>query len=178
MFSELGKQPISSEEIRLQFTIPYMKFWNLYFPDLSQEKEFELYSKYIHEVGDPQLYSNSLELIQFLYDHEWKLFVVSSDPFSKLLPEIEKSGFAHCIQKVIGEVHEKAESISSLISEFQLDKNQTYYVWDTTGDVEAGKIAGTKTIWISWGFQHKTILEQSNPDFLIDDIIEIKNIVR
>jgi phosphoglycolate phosphatase-like HAD superfamily hydrolase len=43
--------------------------------------------------------------------------------------------------------------------------------------MEAAKIAWIKTIWISWGFQHKTILEKSNPDFLIDDIIEIKEII-
>ena len=38
MFNELGGEPILADEIRLNFTVQYMKFWNRYFPDLSKEK--------------------------------------------------------------------------------------------------------------------------------------------
>lgn len=52
--------------------------------------------------------------------------------------------------KVIGEIHEKGNVLVSLIQEFDLDKKMTFYVGDTSGDIEAGKIAGVKTIGISW----------------------------
>jgi hypothetical protein len=67
-------------------------------------------------------------MVKFLHDLGWKIFVVSSDPLSKLFLEIEKSGLREYLQKVIGEVHEKSDSISLLVDEFQLDKNRTYYV--------------------------------------------------
>ena len=48
---------------------------------------------------------------------------------------------------------------------------------DTSGDVEAGRKAGIKTIGITWGFQHEKILAAAKPDFLINDIIKIKTIL-
>ncbi len=61
---------------------------------------------------------------------------------------------------MIGDVHEKGEVIKSLVDDFNLDKDSTFYVGDTSGDVEAGKYSNVKTIGISWGFQHKDILSQ------------------
>jgi pyrophosphatase PpaX len=79
--------------------------------------------------------------------------------------------------KIIGDVHEKAGFLTSLKSEFNLSQDSTFYIGDTSGDVEAGKEAMVKTIGISWGFQHKSILAKSNPDFLIDNLTEIEKIL-
>jgi phosphoglycolate phosphatase len=176
IFLELGKQPISEEEIRLNFTLPYMKFWNKYFPGLSKENQFVLYEKYIHQVDEPQLYPKIEEVMELLSASGWKIFILSSDPISKLIPETEKSGLSPFFSKVVGNIHEKDAMILSLIEEYDLDKNLTYYVGDTSGDVEAGKSSNVKTIGISWGFQDKSVLSKSNPDFLIDDIVEIEAI--
>ena len=177
MFQEFDKEPISREEVRLNFTLPYMKFWNRYFPTLSREKQCKLYEKFIHQVSEPELFNGVEDVIRFIHDNGYKIFILSSDPMSKLVPETEKTGFSHLLQKVVGDIHEKDEAIISLINEFNLDNNLTYYVGDTSGDVEAGKSAKVKTIGISWGFQSKQILAKSCPDFLIDDIVEIKKII-
>lgn len=177
MFQELDSKPISEKEIRLNFTLPYMKFWNKYFPDLTKEKQCKLYEQFIHQVDEPELYKSVNETINFLHNSGWKIFILSSDPISKLIPETKKSGLSQLFQKAVGDVHEKGEVIKSLVNDFDLDRNQTFYVGDTSGDVEAGKFAKVKTIGISWGFQHKDVLSKSKPDFLIDDIIEIKEII-
>ncbi len=177
MFRKLGKQPISEKEIRLNFTLPYMKFWNKYFPDLSKEKQCILYEKYIHQVDEPELYPKVDEVIELLNRSGWEIFVLSSNPISTLIPETKKSGLSHFFRKIAGNAYEKKETILSLIDEFDLDRDSVYYVGDTSGDVEAGKSANVKTIGISWGFQDKRILSKSNPDFLIDDITEIKEII-
>ncbi len=53
------------------------------------------------------------------------------------------------------------------------DDNLRKHMWDTSGDIEAGKNVGIKTIWISRWFQDKNILKKSKPDFIIDDIKEV-----
>ena len=176
MFRELGKEPISPEEIRLNFTLPFMKFWNKYFPDLTLEDQCKLYKKFIHQTEDAKIFPKVDEIIKFLHDSGYKIFILSCDPLSKLIPETQKSGLSQYFDKIVGDINEKDKEISLLVEEFNLDKNFTYYVGDSSGDVEAGKTAQVKTIGLSWGFQHKTILAKSNPDFLIDDIIEIKKI--
>ena len=66
IFTELGKEPIGPDEIKLKFTLPYMKFYNKYFPDLTKEKQDALFEKYIHTVGEPEIYKNVKETIDYL----------------------------------------------------------------------------------------------------------------
>jgi len=105
-----------------------MKFWNKYFPKLSKEKQCQLYEKFIHQVDEPDVYETVNETINFLHNLGRKIFILSSDPISKLIPETKKSGVSHLFQKVIGDVHEKGEVIKSLVDEFHLDKKLTFYV--------------------------------------------------
>jgi phosphoglycolate phosphatase len=177
IFKELERKPISVDEVRLNFTLPYMRFWNRYFPDLTQKRQNELYNKFIHQTPDPELFEGVRETISHIHKAGFKLFIVSSDPVSKLVPETLKSGFSELLTEVVGEIHEKKDAIHSLIQSFNLDPRISYYAGDTSGDIEAGKAAGVKTVGISWGFQHKTVLAKSNPDFLINDILEIMKIV-
>ena len=58
MFIELDKKPINKNEIRLNFTQPYMQFWHKYFPNLDKDKQDKLYEKYIHLAGDPKIYKH------------------------------------------------------------------------------------------------------------------------
>lgn len=177
MFEALGKPPLTADEFRLNFTTPYMKFWNKYFPDLTKQRQNELYEKCIHQTGEAKMYPEARETVEYAHKEGFMLFIVSSDHLSKLLPEIEKSGLAKYFTEVVGNIHEKAGSIAGLVKKYELDPKRTFYVGDTSGDVEAGKAAGVKTIGITWGVQHKSILSAAKPDFLIDEIKEIKKIV-
>jgi phosphoglycolate phosphatase-like HAD superfamily hydrolase len=68
IFKDFGKESISQEEIRMTFTLPYMKFWNTHLPHLSKEKQDELYKKYIHQVSESQTYEGVVKTIKFLYE--------------------------------------------------------------------------------------------------------------
>lgn len=176
MFREFGGEPLTKEELRMNFTVPYMKFWNKYFPDISKERQDELYKKYIREVGSPKLYDGVGEIIKHLHEAGYKIFVVSSDWHSTLMPEVEKSGLEIFFTEVIGEVYDKSDIFLTILKNYSLDAEKTFYIGDTDGDVGYGKAANIKTIGISWGFQHRDILSKANPDFLIDDISEMKKI--
>ena len=39
VFKKLGREPISIEEFKREFALPYMLFWNKYFPKLKEEEE-------------------------------------------------------------------------------------------------------------------------------------------
>jgi phosphoglycolate phosphatase len=177
MFQKYNLEPISSAETQLNFDTPYMKFWNKYIPQQTQEEHHKLYGEFMSQIAAPELYHGVDMIIRYLHAQNYKIIILSSDNVSQLMMEVEKSNLVNLFTKVIGGVHDKKETLISLIQEFELDKEKTFYVGDTAGDVEAGKYAGLKTIGISWGFQHKNVLVQSNPDFLIDDIIKIKEIV-
>ena len=176
IFTKFGRELISIEEIQANFDIPYMKFWNKYIPELSKEEQNKLYEETIHKADNALVYDGVLEVIQELNKKGIQLFVVSSDYKSKIISEAKEYKIFHFFKEIIFEIHEKEHALLKLIKKHNLDINQTIYVGDTSGDIYAGKKAGLKTAGISWGFQNKEKLAQAKPDFLIDDIKEIKKI--
>ena len=171
MFAHFGRKPIAAEEIRANSVVPYMRFWNKYFPELSQEEEEALYARFIGEAGDAQLYPGVIEALSCCAEAGVDLFIVSSDPAGKLREET--AGVKGWFRAICGGVHEKEQAITSLLQEFRLAPQTTYYVGDTTGDIAAGKLAGVKTVAIGWGFQSEAILRGAVPDFFVSGIAEI-----
>jgi len=172
-----GKEPISIQEVKDTFTIPYMKFWNYHFPELSKAEQDVLYRKFIQEVGSPNAFFGVKEVLLELKKKGYFLFVVTADDPATLFPEMEKYGFDGLFFDIAHSIHEKEIPLKLFVEKYSLDKNNSYYVGDTSGDVEAGKIAGIKTIGISHGFQSKKMLAKSNPDYLVDELEEIVKLV-
>jgi len=178
VFAELGHPLISPEEIKYNFTTPYMKFWNKYFPDLNKEDQNKIYEACSQKVDLPELHIGVKEIIRYLYKLNYKLFVVSSDSEFKIFSEIEDSGLASFFTEIISGSYKKEDQIKSLLKKYNLNNEQTFCVGDTDGDIDAGKLAGIKTIAVSWGIQHEDTLKKSNPDYIIDDLVKIKDIIK
>lgn len=60
----------------------------------------------------------------------------------------------------------------------ELDRERTMIVGDMAVDVEAGKNAGIKTCWVSYGLGKTDDIKGLKPDYIIDDIGELKKIIK
>lgn len=177
MFKELGREPITPDEIRLHMTSPYMKFWNKYFPDLTKEKQDRLFKTYFNQTSAPDLFASVPETIEYLHASGHKLFVVSSDPDSILNPQLERSNLSKYFTEIVTDDYVKKETAKSIVDRYGLDPISSYFVGDCTGDIEAGKAASLKTVGLTWGFEHRDRLTKSNPDYLFDDISELMSLI-
>ena len=54
------------------------------------------------------------------------------------------------------------------MSEFKANKDQTYYVGDTTGDIREAKTAGVRTVAVAWGWHSRERLLAAQPEFVVD----------
>ena len=70
----------------------------------------------------------------------------------------------------------KVKKIRSVIKQLQADPGKTYYIGDTSGDIEEGRAAGVKTVAVTWGFHPEALLFQARPDHLAKNIYELRNI--
>src|SRR3989344_8134602 len=170
VFKKLGRAPISMEEYRREFTLPYMVFWNKYFPELTKEVEDKLYVEAIHQVDEPILYEGVKTELERLKSLGINMIVISSHPHDKLLKEANNYGIRFLFQEINGSIHDKTETILDILQRNNFNPNQTMYVGDMTHDIDAGKKARVVTVALGWGYQSKEVLMDSNPDHYISDI--------
>jgi phosphoglycolate phosphatase-like HAD superfamily hydrolase len=50
-------------------------------------------------------------------------------------------------------------------------------VGDTEIDIQCGKNANIKTCAVSFGYRDRNVIEKENPDFIIDNLLDLKDIV-
>jgi len=98
----------------------------------------------------------------------------SKDNVSKFLKKnnLDLFDFIHSESSIFG----KSRVINDFLKNQCIKLGEVIYVGDETRDIAAAKKTNIPIIAVSWGFNSKQILENQNPDFLIDEprqLIEI-----
>jgi phosphoglycolate phosphatase len=106
------------------------------------------------------------------------LTVISSNVSRVIRLILARYGFNGCFREVLGADYgySKEEKIIHAMNRFQIEKENTYYVGDTVGDIKEARLAGVKTVAVTWGWHNKERLETISPDYLIetpDDLLKI-----
>lgn len=177
VFKKLDRETISFEKYRQEFTLPYMIFWNKYFPKLTKEEQDKMYLEAIHLVSEPTLYPGVKEELERLGALGINMIVISSHPESKLIKEASSYGIKSYFQEINAGIHDKVEAILDILERNHFNLEKTLYVGDMTHDIDAGKSVGVGTVAIGWGYQTREKLMKSNPDYFISDISDLKKYI-
>jgi phosphoglycolate phosphatase-like HAD superfamily hydrolase len=69
------------------------------------------------------------------------------------------------------------EPLLKICSDLKLNVGSTMIVGDSELDVECGKNAGSKSCAVTYGYRTREDLLKSQPDFIVDSILEVGYIV-
>lgn len=62
----------------------------------------------------------------------------------------------------------KHRVLRQIIKEYRLEKSDVIYVGDETRDIRSARKSGIAIIAVSWGFNSAKILQEHQPDYLVD----------
>lgn len=112
-----------------------------------------------------------------------KLAILSNKPDHFTKPIIEALGLQKHFEIVLGankhmERKPSAEPIQYIMNKLGVLPEKTLMVGDGDADVMAGKNAGVNTCAVSYGYRSAAELELLQPDFLLDDIGQIRSLIQ
>lgn len=177
VFRKLGLKTLSLEEYKKEFTLPYMRFYHKFKRGIDKDEVDKLFFKEINSVDEPKPFQDVKAILEFLKQKDIKIAVLSSHPQEKLEKEIRDYGFQKFFVDINGSVHDKIETITEIMKRNGFEANETAYVGDMTHDIEAGKKAKVITTAVSWGYQPREKLSKESPNFLIDNLKELKKLI-
>ena len=64
-----------------------------------------------------------------------------------------------------------------IMDKMNLKKEEAAYLGDSDTDIQAAKAAGIRSIAVTWGFYPKEKLKKENPDFIVDNVEELKEVI-
>lgn len=107
------------------------------------------------------------------------LEVISSNLSSVIHTLLSRYNFNGCFREILGadSGFSKQEKIRRAMNAFQMDRDRTYYIGDTSGDIKEARLAGVKTVAVTWGWHTREMFEKVRPDYLIEtpeDLLYLK----
>ena len=142
----------------------------------------EVYFKHYVQEGLEKvpLYPKVREFLE-LFNHKIKIIISNKkDEFIKKIleyhdllkyfTEILGGDTAPCLKPDPCVIHQ-------ILQKYQIPKERTLFIGDMTVDIETGKNAGVLTCAVTYGFHERSKLEKHHPDFLIDNLMELKEFI-
>ena len=139
-----------------------------------------------HIITDSRLFEGVIEILEYLKD---KHLIITSNGISEVINRILDSfKIRHYFSEIISGdepdcIKPTACPINMVFDQFVLenrsiDRKSMMIVGDMDIDIKAGKLAGIKTCAVTYGMGDKEKIIVADPDFIIDSIIELKQIIK
>ena len=98
------------------------------------------------------------------------LVIISSNSLAAIKTIISKYRFDQYFKEILGAdfMFSKIDKINYAVEKWNFSRDDTYFIGDTLGDMKEAKMAGVKTVGVTWGWHPRERIEKAAADFLFD----------
>jgi len=185
VFVELGLSTLPHETIsgHIGRGVQYLMSSSLEgtgFKDLPRATDLFMKHYEAHLMENTGFYPNGRETV--LAFSKKKQSILSNKPYRFIQQILEHLDCTAPFCSIIGGdnlKHKKPDPIGLLhiMKEFHLEPHQLLMVGDSLVDMEAGQRAGVPTCGVSYGHAGREALEATKPDWVIDDLAELPQLL-
>jgi len=183
------------KELNIEASLPEDKFTKMigmHFIDIFNEfkinvpdfnKFISVYkSLYLHFVDDSIPYDGVAEVLIHFKEKGIKTSLLTTKAQDQADKIIDHFGYRKNLSYIMGRrngvAHKPtAEPLLIICDELGVQPSETLMVGDTELDINCGKNAGALSCGVTYGYRTQENLKEYNPDYLIDDISELKDFV-
>ncbi len=178
---EYGKPVLSFEEWLQRSRMTAVEFLADNGVHGEDEELFALYKRYYDDAIRsgivPEVYPDVHDALQHLMETGKKLAVLSSHPADNLRKEAQHYNLMPFLNSICGSSKEKSSGLIEVCKELGMDPQISLYLGDTVYDIRAAKQAGINSAGVCTGYHAKERLEEERPDFLLENLSELKKII-
>lgn len=151
--------------------------------DVLLKKALSIFEEYYrrHFADNSTLYPDVKDVLEHFKDK--KKVIVTNRNYEFALLTLKALGVYEYFEDIAGGDDAGCAKPSTclldkIIGNLNMDKGKTIMVGDMDIDILAGKRAGIITCAVTYGIGKKEDIVKTGPDFIIDDIIKLKDIIR
>lgn len=129
------------------------------------------------------LYPGVKELLGHLYERDDKdLYVVTNRPSQSAIDTLCRLDICDCFINVVGgddveSLKPNPSVLDKVLEGRHYDMDKILMIGDMTVDLEFAQKTGIRSCAVSYGFSDNKKLKDMNPDYFIDDILDLKRII-
>ena len=134
-----------------------------------------------HSTDRSKLYPHVKEVLSYFKDKRKFVLTNRFREFADIT--LRELGIRKYFEAIVGGDDESCMKPSACVleqpvSRLSIERKKAMIVGDMVIDIETGKNSGMATCWVSYGLGKRSDLRNLKPDYIIDDIIELKGIIK
>ena len=166
-----GKEPMTWEEFRRSFRLPYSEWYEEHVPGISLRELEEHFRKSFDASEDAVIpLKGTRDFLEWCSENEIRLFVLTSMNSEIFGEQMRRFGFQDHFEDVYSGVLDKRKVIAELIEDKCLVREETAYVGDMLHDLETAYYGGVSSVAVLSGYDALEKLETGKPTFIMDSI--------
>ncbi|MFA4967935.1 MAG: HAD-IA family hydrolase [Candidatus Margulisiibacteriota bacterium] len=146
------------------------------------DRAMQVYFKhYLNEgIGGILLYLHVRETLEYFKSKKKMIISNKKDDFIKII--LDKHDLSNYFIEILGGdsspcLKPDPCTLLKALKEYNIPPDRAIFIGDMTVDVETGKNAKVWTCGVTYGFDGREKLAKASPDFIIDDIRGLENVI-
>ncbi len=173
-----GRTPMSEEEFRTTFRLPFKGFYDEVLPEIPLEELEEQYASLFPQArSQVSLLPHADRFLEFCRRCRWRLFILSSARKSFLVEQAKSLGILHYFEEIHAGIVDKRIALPGIIDRHLLDPATTAFVGDMEHDIDAAKAAGVHGIAVLTGYDSPAKLARSNPEIVVSHLGRLRQLL-
>ena len=178
VFAHYGKKPMTRDEFRRNFRLPYSEFYEEFFPgepmdDLSRV----YYEKFTAIQGDVPLLDGAAEFLAHAKQTGRRLFLLSTIHPDHYTHQATRMGIGHYFEAAHVGIQDKRGALGRMLARYSLNPEHTAFIGDMVHDIEAARAGGVKAVAVLSGFDPADKLLAARPDLIAASLGELRTFI-
>ncbi|MCX7610430.1 MAG: HAD-IA family hydrolase [Ignavibacterium sp.] len=184
------------EDLNIEYNLPENEFYNMigmHFIDIFEHFKINVpsfetfinhYKKiYFDFIDESVFYSGVKEVLNSIKENSYKISLLTTkaqDQTEKILEHFSITEYFDFIMGRNNGIPHKPDPTPFLMicNNLKTKPEDSLIVGDTELDILCGKNANAKTVAVTYGYRSVEKLKEFSPDFIIDDLRKLKNILK
>jgi phosphoglycolate phosphatase len=179
VLEKYGRPPLTRDEFRQKFRLPFTEFYEEYLPDVPlPELDAAFHGHFVTIQDDVTPLPGLYDFLEFCRASGRRLFLLSSMKREHFEVQSEKLGLAHYFEHPYVGVLDKRAKIGEILEKHGLARDETAFVGDMIHDVETARHGGVMSIAVLTGYDSIEKLTPSKPDVVVTSLDALRRLLQ
>ncbi len=175
VLTRAGKSPMSLEQFRAEFCLPFKKFYDRHVPKLSlRQLETWFHAAFKKAQGSVIELPHAREFLEFCKQHKIRMFLLSSAHDDHYGAQCRTNGFDRFFEHAYTGVWDKQEKIHDLLLANHLAPEETLFIGDMAHDIATARHGRVHSCGVLTGYNTLPQLRQAMPELIVEHLGELR----
>lgn len=175
VFERAGIAPLTLDQFRAEFCLPFTDFYQRHTPDVSMKQLEQWFHTRFREAQHSVIeLPHAREFLVFCRERGLRMFVLSTVHRDHFAAQIETTGFGQFLERPYIEVIDKRARIHEILAENALAPRETLFVGDMQHDIETARHGGVFSCAVLTGYNSLAQLRAVEPDLIVEHLGELR----